>query len=594
MRRIRIIAIDSGVRYDHPAFKGDSLTGFQVTNGLKNDDYFDCYGHGTAVYGILRKCCDIADIINVKIPEIQNGIEPSSLIATLQYIRDYEQADIINLSLGIEVCENTAELKAIIDDLCNKGIIIVSAFSNSGSFSYPARFDNVIGVRAGLCCRKANDFEFVEDTIVNIGAKGGTQRLCWLDPDYIMLAGNSFACAHVTVQVARFMSEGDESFSEILERFKSISQKQYQAHEHKYCRAPFRIHKAAVFPFNKEMHALFRFSSLLNFEIVHAYDTKYSARVGASSAYLLKESKALDLEIENIDLIEWADFDTLILGHTNELAALTGQTDVKESLFQQAQLLNKNVYSFDPVPEKWKYYTEQFYFPHISSNHVPSSRFGMLHRCSRPVVGVFGTSSKQGKFTLQLALRERFKKLGYCVGQIGTEPNSELFGMDVTFPIGYNSTVDIKATEIVVLLNYYINDLCNAQKDIIIVGSQSGTIPYDIGNLQHYTFAQGDFLLGTLPDAVILCVNPYDDFSYIAKTRDYIEAITNAKVIALVVFPMDIKHDWSALYGQKEKLSDEAFEVVAKRLRNIFHIPVYCLGNDRHVESVVNDIIDFF
>jgi hypothetical protein len=51
--------------------------------------------------------------------------------------------------------------------------------------------------------------------MINIGAKGGIQRLAWDKPDYLMLGGNSFACAHVTVQAAQFMSQGIREFSAI-------------------------------------------------------------------------------------------------------------------------------------------------------------------------------------------------------------------------------------------------------------------------------------------------------------------------------------------------------------------------------------------
>lgn len=39
----------------------------------------------------------------------------------------------------------------------------------------------------------------------------------------------------------------------------------------------------------------------------------------------------------------------------------------------------------------------------------------------KPVIGVFGTSSKQGKFTLQLAMKSEFNRRGIGVDSIGTE-----------------------------------------------------------------------------------------------------------------------------------------------------------------------------
>lgn len=45
----------------------------------------------------------------------------------------------------------------------------------------------------------------------------------------------------------------------------------------------FKIKKAALFPFNKEMHSILRFEDKLDFEITDVYDTKYSLRVGKNT-----------------------------------------------------------------------------------------------------------------------------------------------------------------------------------------------------------------------------------------------------------------------------------------------------------------------
>lgn len=82
--------------------------------------------------------------------------------------------------------------------LTDKGVILVSAFDNSGTISYPAAFENVIGVISGPNCKKSSDFEYMDDTVVNVGAKGGIQRIAWKEPNYILMGGNSFACAYVT------------------------------------------------------------------------------------------------------------------------------------------------------------------------------------------------------------------------------------------------------------------------------------------------------------------------------------------------------------------------------------------------------------
>lgn len=130
---------------------------------------------------------------------------------------------------------------------------------------------------------------------------------------------------------------------------------------------------------------------------------------------------------------------------------------------------------------------------------------------------------------------------------------------------------------------------------IILVGSQSGTIPYDYNNLECYTTDQIYFLMSTQPDAVILCVNPYDAPDYILNTINLIESVGNgSKVIAIVVFPMTIEKGWKELYGKKTILSREEYLISKDKFEKMFEIPVFCLGTENDMEKLVQNIINFF
>lgn len=601
-KKIRIFIIDSGVNRTHKIFNQENIKSFSYNNGsfVYSEEDNDSYGHGTAVTGIISRCnCD-TEITVIGIPGLEEGLEENTLISVLHYIYESCNADIINLSLGINVCENYHELYNVCKALTDYGVIIISAFDNSGAISYPAAFDNVIGVTSGTVCNKINHFEYIHDHIVNIAAKGNIQRVAWSHPEYIMIGGNSFACAHVTAQAAEFMHKGAKTKDEILNKFKQISVKQHgsensasmkiQRKENKL----FAINKAALFPFNKEMHSLVRYSPLLSFEITDIYESKYSATVGATTTHLMKDSLVKDIRIKNIDFIEWDRFDTLILGHTDELSYLIDKEELKNNLIGEALKKNKKIYSFDDLKRSGCENNDQVFYPAVTERDLPPNRFGMLYRISKPIVGVFGTSSRQGKFTLQLKLRELLLACGYNVGQIGTEPSALLYGMDYVFPMGYNSSVYIKEFDTVRYLNYIINNLCMRDKDIIIVGSQSGTVPYDTGNIVQYTIPQYHFLLGTQPDAVILCINPYDDFDYIKKTIKFIEACTDCKVIALVVFPMNIRDGWSGIYESKKTMSDEELDTLKKTLYRYFHIPIFALGNEKDMGNLSEHVINFF
>lgn len=592
--KINIIIVDSGVKTNHVNFINEQIIGYSFSENGIMDDFEDEYGHGTAIFNIINESKIYANITNIKLNNIDNGITCSILQSLLNYIYINEKADIINLSLGLDVCEDIKSLEEIVNKITSSGTIIISAFDNSGSISYPAAFNNVIGVVTGHYCNKINDFEYIEDDIINIAAKGNLQKVAWINPDHLLLKGNSFACAHVTVQVANFIKEGYKTKEEILQKFKQISKKQYILPQNKNQINLLKIKKAALFPFNKEMHSLIRYQNLLNFDIVDVYDSKYSATIGATTSHLMKDKKVKCLTIKDINNVNWDAIDTLILGHTSELSTLLNKKDIKYTIINDAIKHNKQIFSFDDLSPLGYHNCHNIFYPKVDQNDLPPKRNGMLYRFSKPIVGIFGTSSQQGKFTLQLKLRELLSNHGYNIGQVGTEPSALLYGMDYCFPMGYNSSVFIKEFDTVRYLNFIINDLCLKNKDIILVGSQSGTIPYDTGNIVQYTMPQFNFIMGTQPDCVILCVNPFDEFDYIKRTISFIESSVNCKVISIVIFPMDIKNNWAGIYGSKKELDEHKYKILKNKLYDHFNIPIFKLGNENNMIDLVDVIINFF
>lgn len=591
--KISLAIIDSGVSLQHPDFKDDAVEGLSITQEEISQDFQDQNGHGTAIYGILRDTREYCSIVNIKILDADEAKE-STLIAALRYCLAHH-VQLVNISAGLTICFSN-ELEKICQELEAAGTIIVSAFANDGSVSYPAAYSSVIGVDSGDFCFTKNELEYVENSIVNIRAYGRIQRLRWLSPPMLMLGGSSFACAHVTCMAAELMATGYSGKEAILAQLKLKA---------KYMWKPLlpdpkdklthTIKKAALFPFNKEMHGLIRFGDLLSFEITDVYDVKYSGHVGAATDHLLGDQTVTSLKIQNISKIDWERIDTLILGHMEQLSAAINYNDLLTDLLVQAQKHDVFVYAFDDLTSVLQSLNKppEVYFPSVTSKDLPSFQFGKLYRISKPVLGIFGTSSKQGKFTVQLELRRRFLKAGYEVGQIGTEPTALLYGMDCVFPSGYHTTVKLDRYDVVRYLNHEVNRLCE-KNEIILVGSQSGTVSYDTGNLKQTALSNYEFLIGTQPDAVILCVNPYDSEGFLKRTINLIESAASAEVIALVLFPMKLKSDWSGIYGGKTKMAAEEIDETKKRLFKAFNRPVFCLGAPEEMDQLAEISAEFF
>ena len=600
-----IIILDSGVRQNHPLLHRKDIGGYSLqfddenNNVIRRDNFEDENGHGTAVYNIIQKKVKTAEIKMVKIFNKDLFMSEESLVPILEYIEANETPDILNMSFGITISTQLGKLYEICCKIQNKGTIIVSAFDNAGAISYPAAFDCVIGVDTIDDISKETEYDFVTDTCVNIMGKGTPSRLAWLAPDYIITNGSSFTCACISGMIGNWFENNECDKSNIMEQLKKEARCVYEIAKNPYSNAKpkFCIQKAAVFPFNKEMHSLIRFSDMLSFEISHVYDVKYSARVGAKTNRLLGQTDGRNYTVEDIHEIVWEDFDTLILGHMDELSALIRKSEpnMRNNIISQALENDINIYSFDLIEKDLIGSKQDFvYSPRIGKNDLPPYRFGKLEKIAKPVLGVFGTSARQGKFTLQMMLRQAFIEKGYRVGQLGSEPSSLLYGFDEVYPFGYNGTVDVYDYDAIIHLNSQMGKISEKDYDIILVGSQSGTVPYDIGNIVQFPMGQITFLYGTCPDAVILNVNPHDDIDYVERTIKFIEGAVNCKVIALCLFPMILKEGFAGLSGAKEKLDINAGEQLKQTLTNTFQIPTITLGEKKEVSMLIEVIEDFF
>lgn len=590
-----IVIVDSGVSIDKS--KRALPDYYDITSEYtfrKSSEYHDDIGHGTAIYRIISNETENARICVVRIFCAERKTDEAALLSAMSFICKNISSRIINLSLGLVTGDSLDDLEEICRKLAEKSTIIVSAFDNNGSISYPAAYDCVIGVDNWYQCRSVDSFEYVGSGPVNIRAKGGLQKIDWNNKSIVM-GGGSFACAHITALVFRLISNEDRqpSLNEVLGMLESRAVHVYRSYTDPLAPGPkFDIHRAALSPFNKEMHQLVRFSSELPFEISAVYDLAQTGRVGMNTNRLVVKSEidsGIEYIIKNIKKITYDDFDTLILGHMNEINRIAG-CDIRSRIMCEALENGKNIYSFDSVDTfNAANCGDRVYHPQINPK-CTYNNFGKLYQTNKPIVCICGTSSAQGKFTLQVILHKFFISEGYSVGQIGTEPHSLLFGMDYALPIGYASDVELNDWQMIAVLNRMVAEL--SKRDIIIAGSQANSIPFTMNNLSAVPVRMNSFLLGVNPDLVILTVNPDDDAEYIRNSIKYMEGIVGCRVIALVMFPMVSVDGWKSTFDIKCAVGDEEFEKVGAYLRCYTGLPVYKLGDTSQMKELYRLVID--
>lgn len=613
---IRIGIVDSGFnsgKRDIKIGQGIDLTNGQLHKeaiGESDNEFTDLIGHGTACAGIIYKKAPDALIFPIKIFEEELVSDVQQLVSAIEWGIDHK-LNILNLSLGTTNDSELDELERVCEKAKENNMFIVAAVSNEGKESYPASFQSVFAVDAGRVRGKYSYF-FDPAQSVQFIARGDRQRLDWLDGKQIFMGGTSFAAPHITAIIALLLQKYPNTvFDELCSILEQHSQTErpllvdgqelYQISStisggkrskvnlselHNQNDIDW-IKKAVIYPFNKEIHSLVRYKEMLPFEIRHVVDVVGKGTIGKDSGEALGVApNGLIIKKRVEECLE--DVDTLVLGFLDEISRIK-RKDMLAEMIELALKNNKNVYSlFRVTPEHYPDYFKKFEEKnlHLTSPLVLMEDFEKITKTfdsrepSRvPVVGVFGTSPQQGKFTVQLALRQELINSGYQVGQLGTEQQAALFGFDYSFPNGYDDghpNLRIPMEGHIQFLQSVMHGIENNNPHIIIVGGQSGIIPYNYAEKSHaYTLSSLIMLMGTVPDAYILLINSIDEFDYIQDNLNVLKGLGKGETILLVF--SDKKKEVLNSFGkssvvQKPLTKDEIADTI-KKFEDRFGIP---------------------
>lgn len=607
--QLRIAIVDSGIDRD-AIVRATIVAEYESVTGQ------DVSGHGTACAGIISSYVKSATLLDFRLFDSTLACRGQDLVEAIGRCVA-ASADVVNLSLGTTDVAAERALRDACAKAVASGTIIVAAEHNLGLESYPASFPEVIGVTGGRI-HQPGGYYYRPGEPIECVARGDEQRLCWVGGKHVFLAGNSFAAPHITGIIARWLEEEPGmTLPEVRQKLRENAIPEPEA-SRKRARVSFSapspppsddlgwIRKAVLYPMNKEMHAMIRFPDLLPFKVVGAADHVGKGLVGKDAGEAVGVEKAGFDILPRIDALLDLGADTLVLGYVDQLGRIQ-EKDLVGECVGLALDHGLNVFSFLPVrPEQYgglhdraKEKGLRIAYPDVTveeANHALQYP-NQYPQVDVPVVAVLGTSSQQGKFTLQLALRRRLKALGYRVGQLGTEHHSRLFGMDAAFPIGHASPARLPIRYHIPYLDFTmrrIND--TADPDLTLVGSQSGTIPFDIIEHSTHSVTSVPFLLGTKPDACVLVVNSIDPEDYVQDTIDAIRSVAKCKTLAIAMSDK-AKHVRSA-YGRSlvtpEPMSTEAVGQHLARLRDRFGLPAFCISRTYDTERLTDTVLEYF
>lgn len=590
---LKAVVIDTGI--DKCYIDSRILGGICVNedeNGYYiSNNYEDYIGHGTGTSDVILKNSSNIEIFQVRIYDKDIYISPDRLCFALEYIEANVDFDILQISSGIPTYSKRLHelIRKIID---GKNCCVVSAFDNQGAISYPAAFEEVIGVDINHCYSKKTEYDVIDGNVIDIRGADIFYRMRWLHGKNNIVKGSSFLASYITAMISEMKITDYRKENVMLELKKTANVLYPELQKESINAKEFveKIKKAVVFPFNKEIHCIAAFEDMLSFEIVGYYDVKHKFLIGSKVNDILKYTDNQKV-IQNIDKMDWNDdFDTIICGHVGELDQITKRDSIFYIL-EKCKEYNKKAYFLDDLTLRIGNYrnSENVFSPYVEEDKRLLSHFGKLRVTNKPVLAVMGTSSRQGKFSIQLNLLRELKTRGINVDGIGTEPTSPFFGYSQIYTYGYGTNRAIPNGVMIRMLNDMVWNLEYENVDLILAGSQSGTIPFDLRNEALLPVTQYNFLLGINPDGVILCVNEIDDIDYIKKTIAFIEAVGSAKVIAIVMSETRNMQSYTIL-GVKKKSNHM---LTRDMLKSTFQLPVFSLFS-LDIVKLADVVLDYY
>lgn len=580
---MRVAIIDSGVDSNHRRLDSCVISGVSIS--LDGDsthfscDFQDALGHGTACAAIIHRLVPTAQLVAVKIFHDQLLSDEKTLCMAMRWSID-NGVDLINMSLGVTTDNPSPEMYTLCEEASQRNIPLVAAANpyDAALETYPAYFPSVFGVMAGHI-KKRYGFGYRPNSPLQFIAKGTTQRLASRNGEFTIGSGTSYACAHFTGIVAEYMSREQQGLWNIEDLKQKIIEDADQdiqplqnsvesdgndgnmntpviaRHDlEKEGRRLFLnqskvswIGRAALFPASeKEMNAFLRFPKLCSCEMMGYFDFPQKITGVPDSDRVYNRLPRAE---------EYNEFDTMVIGYYYD-NPFEGNIKFGHNLILEMIKKNKNIYVFDlDIKEELKKEVYKFdyrgliYVPIVNDKtYEELMRFRYLPKIKVPVLAVIGTSSRQGKFTTQLRLREILEDSGYKVSHVSTEPQGELLGAEFTFHYGHKSgTVRVpleKWTPLLRSITKGIQEFNNP--DIILTGTQGGTVPRR-SDYSNSTISL-EYLFGVQPDVVICAINPQDSLELVEANMHVAEIYCKAKTILFTMTPW--LRNYTSIKGQ--------------------------------------------
>lgn len=167
---------------------------------LRSDDDHDRIGHGTACGDLILQIAPKAEIVPIRVFGRRLETSPPLLQVALAWAVE-RRLHVVNMSLGTLLPEARDPLYVACELARRDGIIVVAAGHAQKRGSFPAAFDNVIGVAAGEFDSPFH-YRYSPGEVLECVARGFDQRARTKGGCVVPHGGTSFAAPNITGIVA--------------------------------------------------------------------------------------------------------------------------------------------------------------------------------------------------------------------------------------------------------------------------------------------------------------------------------------------------------------------------------------------------------
>jgi hypothetical protein len=213
---VRVAVVDSGIAAGHPHI-GPVAGGVSLIEAAVDAlDYRDRLGHGTAVAAAIREKAPDAELLAVRLFDLELRATAGNLAQAIRWAADHG-AHLINLSLGTPNVERSELLSEAVGYAAACGAIVIAALEQHGARMYPGALDGVVGVL--ICSECARDEMFVVEAALpalRIYASGYPRPIPGVPPE-LNFSGVSFAVANATGFLARLLEDQPASVGRLRE-----------------------------------------------------------------------------------------------------------------------------------------------------------------------------------------------------------------------------------------------------------------------------------------------------------------------------------------------------------------------------------------